>query len=406
MPRADLLLITVNEHESNAVLGAFETATKKKAKAVQVGSGLYHYLGVIKKTKVYHAISQMGSGGPGGAQQTVNQAINDLHPAAVVAVGIAFGTNEEKQSFGDILVSEKIRLYEPQRIGERIIPRGDRPPASSALLRFFGMARASWRGQSVRAGLILTGDKLVDDFDFRAALKELEQEAIGGDMEAEGIYSACHEAKIDWIIVKAICDFADGDKNKNKEARQKLAATNAAKFVLHALQNARLPTAKDPWYSSLGILTACLLVFGAAGGALYWYEHGRPPKNLPETGMRLPFSQVDFVKKLNQARLAGGAEWEAFRENYVDRKIQKWTCKLKGELALDPMDKERGMSGIKVIVEGEPNSVLATCYWTGAKKSSQYRDMDKDSILTLIEGTLEQVKPDGSIRLADCVFDP
>jgi hypothetical protein len=83
---------------------------------------------------------------------------------------------------------------------------------------------------------MLSGEKLVDHIDFRAQLRRFEPEAIGGEMEGAGLYVACQSKKVDWILVKAICDWADGKKDKDKHARQQTAATNAARFVLHALQ--------------------------------------------------------------------------------------------------------------------------------------------------------------------------
>ena len=45
---------------------------------------------------------------------------------------------------------------------------------------------------------------------------------------------------MDWIVIKAICDWADGNKGVDKTARQKLAAKNAAEFVVESLKYARL----------------------------------------------------------------------------------------------------------------------------------------------------------------------
>lgn len=55
-------------------------------------------------------------------------------------------------------------------------------------------------------------------------------------MEGKGLYVACHHAKVDWIMVKAICDFADGQKAHEQAERQAFAARNAAAFVHYALQ--------------------------------------------------------------------------------------------------------------------------------------------------------------------------
>ena len=196
--------------------------------------------------------SEMGSGGLGASQQTVQKGIAALSPAAVIMVGIAFGVNAEKQSIGDILVSQQLRLYELRRVGTHeeggveLILRGDRPHASPRLINLFQSAHLYWEDEKakVRFGLILTGEKLVDNVDFRQQLRQFEQEAIGGEMEGAGLYVACQDAKVDWILVKAICDWADGKKGQDKDERQRLAARNAADFVLTALQQVSLKQEK------------------------------------------------------------------------------------------------------------------------------------------------------------------
>jgi nucleoside phosphorylase len=45
---------------------------------------------------------------------------------------------------------------------------------------------------------------------------------------------------VDWIVIKAICDWADGTKGKNKAQRQKKAAKNAAAFFIQSLLYAGL----------------------------------------------------------------------------------------------------------------------------------------------------------------------
>jgi len=86
---------------------------------------------------------------------------------------------------------------------------------------------------------LLSGAKLIDDIDYRDQLLKLEPEAIGGEMEGEGLYVACHESKTDWIVIKAICDWADGNKtNPKKKEHQALAANNAAIFMLSVLEKA------------------------------------------------------------------------------------------------------------------------------------------------------------------------
>jgi nucleoside phosphorylase len=244
-PRADVLIVTVTHIESKAVLDAFQQASGRPPKSIRLDDRIYQNLGVINGASVFIVQSEMGSRGPGGALQTVEKGIAALSPSAVIMVGIAFGVDENKQAIGDILVSQRLLLYELQRVGtedgkSRIIVRGDRPHASTRLINAFASANLYWdqSNAKVRFGLVLSGEKLVDNIDFRSQLLALEPEAIGGEMEGVGLYLACQDAKKDWILVKAICDWADGHKDVDKEQRQHLAAHNAAGFVLHMLEHA------------------------------------------------------------------------------------------------------------------------------------------------------------------------
>jgi nucleoside phosphorylase len=239
---ADVLIITVTRVESLAVLKAFEQTTGNKAKTITIDGRVYRDMGEIQGSKIFMALSEMGAGGLGAAQQAVQKGIMALNPHAVIMVGIAFGVSEKDQSIGEILVSKQLMLYDLQKRGKngKITPRGDRPHASPRLINYLQNAYLDWEGDKVDFGLILTGDKLVDNINYRNSLIKLELEAIGGEMEGAGLYASCQDAKVDWILVKAICDWADGNKHQDKKSRQELAAQNAATFVIYALQHAPL----------------------------------------------------------------------------------------------------------------------------------------------------------------------
>ena len=208
---------------------------------------MYQDLGVVNSAKVFLVQSEMGSVGLGASLLTIQKGIYALSPSAVIMAGIAFGIDSKKQSIGDVLVSKQLMLYEIQRVGTeegkfKLIPRGDRPHASPRLISRFRSTDLHLDGSKfkVHFGLILSGEKLVDNIDFRDRLKEFEPEAIGGEMEGAGLYVACADARVDWILVKSVCDWADGQKDQNKEAQQRIAAHNAACFVLQVLQHAPL----------------------------------------------------------------------------------------------------------------------------------------------------------------------
>ena len=241
----DVLLVTATEVEMRAVRDVFLQNTSTFERRL-INDKTYFDLGVIGGTRVFLVQSEVGTIGPLGAILVVHEAIKALSPSAIVMVGVAFGLLPEEQHIGDILVSRQLFGYEAQKVnvgtdGQAvIISRGDRPQASPRLLDRFRGSIFDWETPKVHFGLILSGEKLVNNKDFRDALLHMEPEAIGGEMEGTGGYSAAYRNRVDWILVKAISDWADGNKDQHKEERQKLAAENAVRFVIHVLKQGGL----------------------------------------------------------------------------------------------------------------------------------------------------------------------
>lgn len=231
-----LLVVTVNEHETQALLRKVESVAGRAAEPTLIGGRLYRDLGTVGQTRVYHTVCEMGSAGRGAMLQAADNGIRALSPNGVVAVGVGFGISQARQRIGDVLVARQLLAYELQRVGRDIVVRGDRPHASTNLVNMcVDFAHTDWQGVNVRIGLVLSGDKLVDNIDYRSQLSRFEPEAIGGDMEGAGLYVACEEHKVDWILIKGICDWADGKKRVRKESRQRQAASNAAQFFVGSL---------------------------------------------------------------------------------------------------------------------------------------------------------------------------
>jgi WD40 repeat protein/nucleoside phosphorylase len=240
--KADLLLVTATEVEARAVLNVFPRQDSTLERR-HIGNNSYIDLGVIGGARTFLVQSEMGAGGPAGASLVVYEGIEALSPSAVIMVGIAFGLIPEKQRIGDILVSRQLVGYELQKLAQQsdgseiISHRGDRVQASPRLLSLLRASIFDWQGPKVQFGLMLSGDKLVNHKNFSNKFLGIEPEAIGGEMEGTGVYSAAYRNNVHWILIKAICDWADGNKD---DAYQKMAAENAARFLLHALQQGGL----------------------------------------------------------------------------------------------------------------------------------------------------------------------
>ena len=242
---ADVLLIVATEVERDAILAAFDESGREYVREF-IGVNSYWVFPPVKGASVALVQCRAGSGGPGGSTLTASESITALSPQAVIMPGIAFGVDDRKQNIGDVLLSTQVLNYELRRMGTdedgQLIQtmRGSRPDASPRLLDRFVSARLAQFGLTVKSGLLLSGDKLVDNIDYRDQLRAFAPEAIGGEMEGAGIYAASYRDGTEWILAKAICDFADGKKRKNKAARQKRAADAAASAVLHVLEEGGL----------------------------------------------------------------------------------------------------------------------------------------------------------------------
>ena len=234
----DVLLVTVTDVEAQAVITSFPTA-----KLCHLGDQAYHDLGILAGARIFMVQSEMGSGGQSGSILTIQEAIDVLHPSAIIMVGIAFGIDQKKRHIGDILVSRQLLPYDLQRVGTDsagkmvVTLRADRPSASPKMLTIFRAAAKYWQAPpKVQFGPVLSGDKLVDNQDYRDQLVGLNPEAIGGEMEGTGLYATAQRKKVDWILVKAVCDWADGQKTQQDEGqRQKDAAENAVRFLLYVI---------------------------------------------------------------------------------------------------------------------------------------------------------------------------
>lgn len=231
----NVLIVTVTRIEASTVLNLFSVHTGTSWKRQFINGKVYYQLGELCGANIFMVRSEMGSLSPGAALVTILKAIEVIAPVAIIMVGTAFGLKPEKQKLGDILVSCQIRSYEQQKlIGGSVIPRGDRVSSSQKLLGLFRDGDLDWIGADVHFGLIFSGEKLIMSSVFREQLLSIEAEAIGGDMEGAGLYTAANETNVDWILVKGISDW--GDETKNHDS-QPTASKNAVAFVIHVIKH-------------------------------------------------------------------------------------------------------------------------------------------------------------------------
>jgi nucleoside phosphorylase len=241
-----VLLITAVPTELKAVLDYLKPPPhKKRICRGHVGQETY-YVGKYGAVIGIVTMCETGALGRDSVILATQQALAEFKPLAVIMTGIAFGKDSAKQKLGDVLVASQVVSYEQQRVGEKQrVFRGAIAQTGPILLNRFRQA-LNWRFQSdsgeelsFHVGPLLSGEKLIDQRHYKDELFESFPQAIGGEMEGAGLYAVATRMGVAWIVVKAVCDWADGSKN---DRFQPLAAHAAASLVHHVLSD---PTVLD-----------------------------------------------------------------------------------------------------------------------------------------------------------------
>ncbi len=254
----DVLLITATEIERKTVLAAMAPWPQQGA-ILQGPRGLIDYsFGQFGNYRAAHCRCTMGSGGRSGSAATTSDAIKELKPKAILILGIAFGIDPKKQRFGDVIIADSVFPYSARKqTSDGTLYRGIMTKCGTILSLRFGNYISSWKPKyrnkllvtgartvTAEQGSILSGDELINNKEVRDKLLEpfekMDKPAnpLGGEMEGAGAYEARErlEAKLnkrfEIILIKAICDWADGNKNNCAQPFAAYSAVSLAKHVL------------------------------------------------------------------------------------------------------------------------------------------------------------------------------
>lgn len=248
---ATVLVLVAAAVEWDAVIAALRQAGASRMEPRFAGPEAVLRFGSIGGVSVQLARCGQASVAPGGSTLTTQSLIAHLAPDYVILTGICYGLWDDEHQLGDILVSDQLRMIDHRKLtdvaagsgGTRVeeIPRGDRVGASEQLLSRCRAAAATWdRQPDVHFGPILSGSVLLDSTEVRSAIAAREPEALGGEMEGAGVYAAATRHKTDWIVVKAISDWGFHKEHAGHPEQRRMAAENAARFVVHVLRTGGL----------------------------------------------------------------------------------------------------------------------------------------------------------------------
>lgn len=240
---ADVLIVTSAEIEKRAVLARFFPLQGEKAILVGNHQGITFRCGQFGRYSAAHVHTTQGPDGRHGATLTTSRALADMKFKACLVIGIAFGFDRKEQRLGDVLIAEQVQPYEHAKIegdAELNKPRGASIPCGTVLSEQFRSRMNTWEKNrtvtrvKLHQGVVLSGAKLVNSKPFRDRLlrqfKDLKP--VGGEMEGHATYAAAQLTKVEIILVKAICDWADGDKDDSAQLFAMEMAVDACEHLL------------------------------------------------------------------------------------------------------------------------------------------------------------------------------
>lgn len=242
--RIDFVVATAVLVERDAVLNRMVPLSGKERVLQVPWDESTYFLGLFGIYNCALVLGESGGDGRDGSHQVIGDAIARWKPRAIIMPGIAFGVGSP-QCMGDVLVSTKVCPYDLKKVTpELTIQRGPIPEAGQVLLNRLRNAFWSWQPETgprrpALFGPLLSGNTLVNDPAFKAELLRMYPEAIGGEMEGAGLYGAAERKKVEWVIIKGICDWGE---NK-KDDYQSLAAANAVDLAYTLLNQPGLDEA-------------------------------------------------------------------------------------------------------------------------------------------------------------------
>ncbi|CAH3113177.1 unnamed protein product [Porites lobata] len=200
-----------------------------------------------EKVKVALLRCNEGSIGPSSSLIAVKNAAPILQPKAVISVGACSGLNPDKTKLGDVVVSAKLTTYASKVVtSEQDQWAGMSSHVSKLFSKIILNCADGWQAplknpedRQVKVhcnGEFLSGPEEIRAQWRRKELVDRHPLAAVVEMEGEGVFAAAFDSQLEWLIVKGIADFADGEQ-ATAESWEACGSMMAASLVSHILSD-------------------------------------------------------------------------------------------------------------------------------------------------------------------------
>ncbi|OOF37573.1 5'-methylthioadenosine/adenosylhomocysteine nucleosidase [Rodentibacter heidelbergensis] len=159
-------------------------------------------------------------------------------PDVVINTGSAGGVAKGLK-VGDIVISDETRYHDVD-VTAFGYEKGQLPANPAAFLsdkKLADLAQnvAEAQGQSVKRGLICSGDSFIHSEQKLSEIKNDFPQVTAVEMEATAIAQVCHAFNVPFVVVRAISDSGDGEASLSFEEFLPLAARQSSALVLGML---------------------------------------------------------------------------------------------------------------------------------------------------------------------------
>lgn len=189
---------------------------------------------------------------------TTAKAIQRWRPRRIVLVGIAGGISHRNVQLGDILIAEQIVDYESQKEmpeGPQLDWNVFRPGKAfvdackgfmtTPWYRHISAKRPGQGSPNIHFGPVASGDKVFASKDALAELTKHWPKLLGVEMEAGAVAAIADDLSIPFLMVRAVSDHGDENKNTSEVERWRLYVCDvAATFAITLLKSDFIPVSE------------------------------------------------------------------------------------------------------------------------------------------------------------------
>ena len=241
----NIILVTATDTEYCAVMGTGRKLREDDEGYTQVelDDGVTFNLVMYGTYKV--AVIRTGQG-PKKTETMLERIQAEINAQYVIAIGICYGMKQDKTNIGDTIVAERIMDTSSKRAaGDKLLARPQEYMCGRKLCNIFsqkqGFKQEKGDGTNVviHYGMLVSENTLVASQEYKEDISEQISQALGGEMEGAGLMTAAEKRKYEGIVIKAIADWGNKDKELYRKW-QKFAVVGAAKYVLYHLETTKM----------------------------------------------------------------------------------------------------------------------------------------------------------------------